>query len=143
MGAQANREAVERAIERWSAHDESYFELYSEDLVCHGQPPGVPPTLEGLKGLFHQMWTSFPDIRVDAVGVVAEADLVAVHLRISGTHQGEFLGAVPTGNRIEVGAMAFLRFGPDSKVSERWTRLDDIALLTPLGLMPAPAAAPA
>jgi predicted ester cyclase len=53
------------------------------------------------------------------------------------------MGATATGNRIEVGVMAFLRFGADGKVAERWTRLDDIALLTQLGLMPAPAAAPA
>jgi predicted ester cyclase len=74
---------------------------------------------------------------------VAEGDLVAVHLRVSGTHQGEFMGAAPTGTRIEVGVMAFLRFGADGRVSERWTRLDDVALLTQLGLMPAAAAAPA
>jgi predicted ester cyclase len=143
MGAQANRENVELAIERWSAHDESYFELYSEDVVSHGFPPDVPPTLEGMKALFHQMWTSFPDIALDTVGLVAEGDLVAVNFRVSGTHQGEFMGATATGNRIEVGVMAFLRFGADGKVAERWTRLDDIALLTQLGLMPAPAAAPA
>jgi predicted ester cyclase len=53
------------------------------------------------------------------------------------------MGAAPTGNRIEVRVMAFLRFGPDGKVVERWTRLDELGLLTQLGLIPAPAAVPA
>jgi predicted ester cyclase len=143
MGAEANRQAVERAIERWNTHDDRYFELYSEDLVCHDQPPGLPPTLEGLKALFHQMWASFPDIRIAPVGLVGEGDLFALHLRASGTHEGEFMGAAPTGNRVEISAMAFLRFDADGKVAERWARIDDVAMLTQLGLMPAPASAPA
>jgi predicted ester cyclase len=143
VGAEANKEAIERAIERWNAHDDSYFELYAQNLVCHDMPPGLPPTLEGLKALFHQMWASFPDVRIAKLGLVADGDDAAVHLRASGTHQGEFMGAAPTGNDVEVSAMAFLRFGEDGKVAERWARLDEVALLTQIGLMPAPAAAPA
>jgi predicted ester cyclase len=131
------------AIERWKAHDDSYFEVYSDDVVCHDLPPNLPATREGLKGLFHQMWTSFPDSRISALDVVAERDLAAVHLRFGGTHQAEFMGAAPTGNRVEVNVMAFLRFGPDGKIVERWTRLDEVGLLTQLGFMPTPAAAPA
>jgi predicted ester cyclase len=143
VGAQANTEAVRLAIERWNAHDDDYFTLYAQDVVCNDQPPGVPPTLEGLKGLFHQMWSSFPDARISVLGVVAEGDLVAVHLQLRGTHQGEFMGAAPTGNPVDFRVMAFLRFAPDGKVAERWTRLDELGLLTQIGLMPAPAAAPA
>ena len=74
---------------------------------------------------------------------MAEGDLVAGNLRISGTHQGEFMGASPTGSEIEVDAMAFLRFDENGKIGERWTRLDDVSLLTQLGLLPTPAGAPA
>jgi predicted ester cyclase len=143
MGAQQNKEAVERAVDQWNAHNDGYFELYSDDVVCHDQPAGLPPTLDGLKALFHQMWSSFPDVRVAKRADVAEGDLLAVHLRVSGTHQGEFMGAAPTGNQVEIEAMAFLRFGAKGKVVERWTRLDEVALLTQLGLMPASAGAPA
>jgi predicted ester cyclase len=96
-----------------------------------------------VKELFHQMWTSFPDSRVELIRVAVEGDLAAGHLRISGTHEGEFMGAAPTGNHIEVEEMTFIRFAPEGKAAERWTRLDEVALLTQLGLMPAPAAAPA
>jgi predicted ester cyclase len=96
-----------------------------------------------MRGLFQQMWASFPDIRVEPLQVAVEGDLAAGHLEINGTHEGEFMGASPTGTRIELDEMAFFRFGPEGKVVERWTRLDEISLLTQLGLMPAPAAAPA
>jgi len=39
--------------------------------------------------------------------------------------------------------MLFLRFGPEDKVVERWTRLAEVSLLTQLGLLPAAAATPA
>ena len=141
MSAETNTQAVELAIERWNAHDDIYFTLYADDVVVNDQPPGLPPTLEGLRALFHQMWAGFPDARIQALGLVAADDLVAAHLQFQGTHQGEFMGAAPTGNRVEFRVMGFLRFGPDGKVVERWTRLDEIGLLTQLGLMPAPTAA--
>jgi predicted ester cyclase len=87
------------------------------------------------------MWASFPDIRVEPIRIAAEGDLLAADLRISGTHEGEFLGAAPTGNRIELDVMTFLRFGPEGKAVERWTRVDEVGLMTQLGLMPAQAAA--
>jgi predicted ester cyclase len=49
------------------------------------------------------------------------------------------MGAAPTGNRIDVEVMTFLRFGPEGKIVERWNRMDEVGLLTQLGLMPAPA----
>jgi predicted ester cyclase len=142
MREQAHKDAIELAVERWNAHDERYYELYADDAPIHGLP-GIPETVDGMRGLFQQMWTSFPDVRVDLLHVAAEGDLLAAHFRVSGTHEGEFLGASPTGNRIGVEAMGFFRFGPEGKAVERWTRLDEVALLTQLGLMPAPAAAPA
>lgn len=142
MREQEHKEAIELAVERWNAHDERYFELYADDAPIHGYP-GVPETVEGMKELFRQMWTSFPDIRVELMRIAAEGDLFAAHLRISGTHEGEFLGAAPTGNRIELDAMAFFRFGPEGKAVERRTRLDEVGLMTQLGLMPVPAVASA
>ncbi|MGH3132481.1 MAG: ester cyclase [Gaiellaceae bacterium] len=140
MGAQAHKDAIEAAVELWNAHDERYFELYTEDAASHGLPPDVPPNVDGLRGMFRQMWSAFPDIRIETQRLIVEGDLTAIHVRIRGTHEGEFMGAAPTGKEIDVQAMAFLRFGSAGKVVERWTRLDEMALLTQLGLMPAPAA---
>jgi predicted ester cyclase len=49
------------------------------------------------------------------------------------------MGAAPTGKRIDVEVMTFLRFGPKGKIVERWNRMDEVSLMTQLGLMPAPA----
>ncbi len=143
MGAQSHKEAVELAVERWNAHDERYYELYATDAPIHGFPQGVPETVDGMRELFRQIWEAFPDIRIEQLRVAAEGDLYAVQFGVSGTHEGEFMGAAPTGNRLEFDEMQFLRFGPEGKVVERWTRLDDVAMMTQLGLMPSAAGAPA
>ena len=143
MGVQENRAAGELAVERWNARDDRYFELYAPDAPIHGMPPNVPPTVDGLKALFHAIWEAFPDIRIELLRVAAEGDLYAVQYGISGTHEGEFMGAAPTGNRLELDEMIFMRFGDEGTVVERWSRLDDVAMMTQLGLMPAPAEAPA
>jgi hypothetical protein len=35
LGTQAYRDAVELAVVRWNAHDERYFEAYTEDASMH------------------------------------------------------------------------------------------------------------
>jgi predicted ester cyclase len=95
--------------------------------------------VEGIRGLFEAMWAAFPDMRVESEHLVVEDDVAAVHFRARGTHEGEFMGAAPTGNRIDVEVITLLRFGPEGKIVERWNRMDEVALMTQLGLMPAPA----
>jgi predicted ester cyclase len=59
---------------------------------------------------------------------------------VHGTHDGELMGASPSGNAVDVDAMSILRF-EDGKVAERWTQLDTLSLMAQLGLVPQPAAA--
>jgi predicted ester cyclase len=117
--------------------------LYDENVRLSGFPPEMPPTLDGLRGLFRQIWAALPDSRVEALRAVEDGGLVAGHLRLTGTHEGELMGAAPTGNRVDVEIMTFLRFGENGKVAERWNLLDSLALLSQLGALPAPAPAPA
>lgn len=63
---------------------------------------------------------------------------MGVRFTFTGTHEGEFLGAPGTGRALEVGDITVLRF-EGGLVVERWNRLDDLALLTQLGALPATA----
>src|SRR4051812_36788398 len=44
---------------------------------------------------------SFPDMHMDVVELIAEADQVVGRFICSGTHLGEWLGHAPTGRRFE------------------------------------------
>jgi predicted ester cyclase len=143
MGVEENKAAVTRALEHFNAQDDRYYDVYTDDVVAHGFPPDVPPNLDGIRAMFGGMWVAFPDLHGDLQRIVAEDDMVAIQLRVSGMHEGEFMGMAPTGKRIDIEVMAFLRFDDDAKIVERWTRMDEVAMLTQLGAMPAPAEAPA
>ena len=74
-----------------------------------------------VKRLFAEFRSAFPDWREEIMAPVAEEDTVAGCFRCSGTHLGEFLGEVPTGRRMEVEEVFFLR-AEDGKfvTSGRW-----------------------
>jgi predicted ester cyclase len=143
MGVEENKAAVVRALEHFNAQDDRYYEVYTDDVVAHGFPPEISPDLDGIRAMFGGMWVAFPDLHGDLEHVVLEGDMGAVHLRVTGMHEGEFMGMTPTGKRIDIEVMAFLRFTDEGKIVERWTRMDEVAMLTQLGAMPAPSETPA
>jgi len=60
---------------------------------------------------------AFPDLAVEPELVVSEDEWVAVRFRFSGTHQGEFRGAQPTGRPFTATASVFYRIA-DGKIAD-------------------------
>ena len=69
--------------------------------------------------LIAEFRSGFSDWREELVQLVAEGDTVAGRFRCSGTHLGEFLVEAPTGGRMEVEEVFFLR-AVGSWASGRW-----------------------
>ena len=61
--------------------------------------------------------------------------MVAGRFRCSGTHLGEFLGEAPTGRRMEVEEVFFLRAEGD-RFEEFWGLEDSLGRMRQLGLLP-------
>jgi predicted ester cyclase len=58
----------------------------------------VATAAKGWVGPFRR---SFPDFEMEIVDLIAEGDKVVAHFKCSGTHEGEWRGVAPTGNRFE------------------------------------------
>ena len=69
----------------------------------------APRVARRVKRLFAEFRTAFPDWHEEVVQLVAEGDTVAGRFRCSGTHLGKFLGNPPTGKRMEVEEVFFVR----------------------------------
>jgi predicted ester cyclase len=80
---------------------------------------------------------AFPDLRFTAEDIIAEGDKVAARYTMRGTHQGEFMGVAPTGNRIEVTGIDIVRF-EGGKMVEHWANSDELGMMQQLGVIPAP-----
>lgn len=92
-------------------------------------------TARRVKRLFGEFHWAFPDWREEIVELVAEGNTVAGRFRCSGTHQGEFLGEAPTGRRMEVEEVFFLRV-KDGKFVRFWALEYSLNRLRRLGLVP-------
>jgi len=76
---------------------------------------------------------AFPD-RVDVMEeVIADGDRVGLLFRVTATHTGPFFGIPPTGRRIDVHEIAWLRL-KDGQLIEGWFMMDELALLKQLGV---------
>lgn len=95
----------------------------------------APRVARRVKRLFAQFRTAFPDWQEEIVQLVTEGDAVAGRFRCSGTHRGEFLGEAPTGKRMDVEEVFFVRV-EDGKVVDFWGLEDSPGRLRQLGLVP-------
>jgi predicted ester cyclase len=95
----------------------------------------APRAARRVKRLFAEFRTAFPDWQEEIVQLVAEGDAVAGRFRCSGTHRGEFLGEAPTGKRMDVEEVFFLRV-EDGKFVDFWGLEDSLNRMRQLGLLP-------
>ena len=75
------------------------------------------------------MRTGFSDVQWKLEEMVASEDKVAVRWTLTGTHDGEFLGVLPTGNKISVCVMNFYYFDGSGKI------VNDVAAEGMIGIL--------
>src|SRR5215212_10261410 len=97
----------------------------------------APRPARRVKRLFAEFRKAFPDWQEEIVELVAEGNTVAGRFRCSGTHLGKFLGEAPTGRRMEVEEVFFLR-GQDGRIVDFWGLEDSLGRMRQLGFTLSP-----
>ena len=95
----------------------------------------APRVARRVKRLFAEFRTAFPDWHEEVVQLVAEGDTVAGRFRCSGTHLGKFLGNPPTGKRMEVEEVFFVR-AEGGRFVDFWGLEESLGRMRQLGLLP-------
>ncbi len=113
--------------------------LYAPQARFHGFPDAFAPDRDGITLFFKALVAAVPDATITATDLLADGDKLALRFTLTGTHQGELMGAPGTGASLEVEGMTILQFEGDQCV-ERWNQLDNLTLLTQLNALPALAA---
>ena len=73
--------------------------------------------------------------------MVADEDFVVGRMTLRATHNGAYLGLPPTGTRIEITQMIWVRFDGD-RLKEGWQEIDALRLLQQLRVVPPPGVGP-
>jgi steroid delta-isomerase-like uncharacterized protein len=104
----------------------------AEDFVEHEAFPGMDNTRDTPRQLFKMLFTGFPDFRATVHELLQDGDKVVARVTFSGTHQGEFMGAPASGNRVEWSAIDILQFRDDKCVAH-WGVMDMAGAMAQMG----------
>ena len=92
---------------------------FTEDGVVESPSLGTQRGRQAIAQGYARWFTAFADLQLSIESVVAEGNQAAVISRLTGTHQGEFMGLPPTGKRIEFQFVSLQQFENDKIAHER------------------------
>jgi steroid delta-isomerase-like uncharacterized protein len=107
----------------------------SPEFVNHDLPFGAPAGAEGMRAAASMFREACPDWTTSYHHFVAEDDVVVEHFTASGTFSGSLMGVTGTGQTISLPGINIFRV-LDGRIVERWGRLNELGLLSQLGLSP-------
>ena len=110
-------------------------ELFAPDAIAYGLGGGDIAGPEAFRPIFHTFRGAFPDIHISVLRTVTEGDLVAVHVRVTGTHTGESLGVAPSGRPVTFEGMTIGRIA-EGRFREGWNSFDFLTMYQQIGLVP-------
>ena len=123
MSAQENKDLVRREQEELWNHTgdlDAAQELFAAEQA------------EAAKQEAADFRQGFPDVVSTIEDLIAEGDKVVAHWRSRATHQGNYMGIPPTGNRIEFTGISFYRI-EEGKIAEEWSVEDEYGLMAQIG----------
>jgi steroid delta-isomerase-like uncharacterized protein len=130
--SQQARRLAEQFAETLSHHDiDAFAALFSENYVNHQTSAAAPPPAPGITpkqgsvAFFAARLKGLPDLNVAIEAIVASEDKVAASFVYTGTHQGVYLGAPPTGRKLRFTSCDIFAV-KDGLIVEHWG-MGDIA----------------
>ena len=97
----------------------------------------APEQAEAAKQVAADVRRGFPDVVSTIEDLIAEGDKVVARWRARATHQGEYMGIPPTGNRVDFRGISVYRI-EGGKIAESWNVSDDLGLMRQIGAIPEP-----
>ena len=139
-----NKEVIRRLAMAFNQNDLDVIdELIAPEFVLHGNAM-VPQGLRGpeeFRELCVRLRGAMPDAYHPIDNLIAERDVVLIHLIFQGTFSNEWQGMRPTGERVSFGLLNFWRL-KDGKAVELFWNLDTLDVMQQMRAVPsAPASA--
>lgn len=107
-------------------------ELQTQDVVYHGTSMKMNG-IEEYKQVYSGYLSAIHETRIEVKKLIAEGDFVMSHVRLTGLHKGELDGLPPTGNEVNISVFTSFRL-VEGKIAEEWEVLDELGMMTQLGM---------
>lgn len=118
--------ADENLADELVAGDASFYTPASSEPLYGGK---------GYLSVVHWMRQGFSDVQWHIQEMIADEEKVAVRWKLTGTHDGEFMGIAPTNKKISVCVMNFYYINKDGKVTNDIAAEGMIGILRGIGAM--------
>ena len=127
-----NKKLVETlCITVFQNHDFSRLdEIMRDDYIQHNED--VAQGKAGFKEFHEHFFEAMPDFNCTIKKIVSEDDIVMMYSNVTATHQGEWLGNPPTGNKLNFDTVDIFRIA-NGKITEHWDVADTMKLFTQVG----------
>ena len=135
-------QAIEDVMRRFVAEvlNEGDFDVVGEMVhpnYVYRSPDEELHGTEALKAFLAGYRAAFPDLRMAIDELVVADDKAVIFFTLTGTHEGQLMGIPPTGKEMRVHGVVRSRF-EDGRIVEEWEVLDQLAMLTQLGVVSLP-----
>lgn len=130
-----NKAVVENATDAILRSDVAALDRYVSEDVVRSDPFRTIEGLDAYREYIRSFVSSYSDLEAEVEDMVGEDDRVVVHFTFRGTHDGEFAGIEPTGNEVELPALALYRL-EQGKIVEETELWDNLDFIQQLGLDP-------
>jgi predicted ester cyclase len=115
-------------------------EFFADRVINHG----IPINRDMVRAILQDILTTFPDVKMAPLNIVAEGDWVVAHCMFSGTHKGVgqipfvheglLAGVPPTGKSFKTQHIHMFRM-EDGLIVEHWAARNDVDMARQLGLL--------
>jgi predicted ester cyclase len=119
-------------------------EIMADEYVEHAiepfgrEEPGRVHGPSHARDVVEWLTAQFPDLEMTIESLVAEADMVAVRVRSSGTNRGKLGGFAPPTNKRFVADQSHWYRVADGRLCEHWATRDDLSTMLQLGVIQPP-----
>ena len=139
VSAEENKAVILRLFDEvYNGHDLDVLdELVAEGIVNHSAIDEHKRSIEGFRHVMECGAALTPDGRYELLDIIAEGEMVACRVGVSGTMRGELFGIPPTGKSFTVEHVHCHRV-VGRKLVERWAVRDDLGTLMQLGIIDPP-----
>jgi len=128
-----------RAVEQKGFTAQSEF--FAGKVINHG----IPVNRDMVRAILQDILTTFPDVKMAPLNILAEGDWVVARCMFSGTHKGVgqhpcvheglFAGIPPTGKSFKTQHIRMFRM-EEGLIVEHWAARNDVGMARRLGLLP-------
>jgi steroid delta-isomerase-like uncharacterized protein len=119
---------VRRIVEAYQSHThEGLDALLTDDVVLVRDEEKAHGRAE-FKAVLARLHQAFPDLKYSIEDVIEAGDKLVIRWQGRGTHQGEYLGAAPTGRQVSYSGITIYELRGE-RIARAWVTADLLTLL--------------